>query len=210
MKKCFITFLVLFILAQVFTFFSCEDDVKPEQSVIKYHVVFDTNGGSAVEEQEVESGKTVTKPEDPEKTTGDAMCFAGWYSDVNLTEVFDFSTVITKNTVLYARWTEIPLGSYLVTFESLCDTKIDNQIVKDGEKAEEPEALTKDGYAFSHWYLTEDTDEKEFNFDSTPITKETSLKAKWNESGIYEASFEDDGFFVINLYENIESESEAW
>ena len=208
MKKRFIFFSSLFILAQVFSFFSCDDDVKPEQAETEYNVIFDTNGGSSVEGQKVQSGKTAVKPEDPVKTTGEDKNFAGWYADAALTQMFDFSSTITKDTVIYARWTEIPLGSFLVTFESLCDTKIENQIVKDGEKATEPGALTKEGFAFSHWYT--DNDDTAFDFEASPITQTTSLTAKWNESGIYDADYEDEGFFVINLYEALEAQSSSW
>ena len=89
--------------------------------------------------------------------------------------------------------------------------EISAQIVKDGEKAQEPDnTFTKDGYAFSHWYVADEN--QEFNFDATPITRTTNLTAKWNESGIYEAAFEDNAFFTINLYDNIEmdSQSGAW
>ena len=71
---------------------------------IRFTVSFDTNGGTEVESASVLNGKTVEIPNSPFK---DGYTFAGWYSDAALTKPFDFSTnLITKNTVIYAKWTE--------------------------------------------------------------------------------------------------------
>lgn len=39
-------------------------------------------------------------------TTKEGYTFAGWYTDEALTQPFSEDTAITKNTVLYAKWTE--------------------------------------------------------------------------------------------------------
>ncbi len=67
-----------------------------------YKVTFETNGGSAVEEQDVTAGGKAEKPTAP--TKGDDFVFAGWYIDEELTEEFDFNTAIDKATNLYAKW----------------------------------------------------------------------------------------------------------
>ena len=67
-----------------------------------FTVVFNTNGGSTVEAQLVMNGKTAAQPATPTK---DGYSFDGWYQDAALTKPFDFSTnLITKNTVIYAKW----------------------------------------------------------------------------------------------------------
>ena len=67
-----------------------------------FTVTFNTNGGSAVTAQLVLNGRTAAQPDIPTK---DGCTFAGWYSDAALTKPFDFSTnLITKNTVVYAKW----------------------------------------------------------------------------------------------------------
>ena len=206
MKKKIFKFTVILFLAVAFI--CCKNDT-PE--AVYYNVVFDSNGGSAVQTQKVKSGKKATKPQDPEKTTGNDKYFGEWYEDPELTTLFDFSTSIKKDIILYAKWLTIPLGSYLVTFDSKTDTEISTQIVKGGEKAQEPDNnFTKDGYAFSHWYVSDEN--QEFNFAETPITAETNFTAKWNKSGIHEATFEEEAFFTINLYDDIEmdSQSDAW
>ena len=192
-------------------FVSCKNNSKEKPEVVYFTVAFDSNGGSNVENQKVERGKTAEKPKNPTKSTGNAIYFGEWYSDPDLETLFDFSTPITSDLVLYAKWLSIPLGSYLVTFDSNSETVIQNQIVKGGEKASEPEEnLLKNGYAFSHWYLTNENEA--FNFAATPINGKTNLSAKWNQSGIYEAAFDDEGFYSINMYEDLEidSQSGAW
>ena len=64
-------------------------------------VTFNTNGGSAIATKEVASGGICTKPTDPTKSN---YKFIDWYTDIELTESFDFNTVITEDITLYAKW----------------------------------------------------------------------------------------------------------
>lgn len=64
-------------------------------------VTFNTNGGSAIESQMVEKGSVVIMPEVP---TMAGNIFTGWYSDVDLTLVWDFETTITEDLTLFAGW----------------------------------------------------------------------------------------------------------
>lgn len=73
--------------------------VEPEATL--YTITFNSNGGSAVESILVEENDLITKPVDP---TRDGYNFMGWY--VN-NEKFDFSTPVTKNIILVAKWEEI-------------------------------------------------------------------------------------------------------
>ncbi len=66
----------------------------------KYTVDFDTNGGSAVSSVEIEKNGTIEKPSDP---TREGYVFAGWYLN---DELFDFTTPITGNITLEARWAD--------------------------------------------------------------------------------------------------------
>jgi uncharacterized repeat protein (TIGR02543 family) len=69
----------------------------------KYTVDFDTDGGSAVEDQTVRSGECAAKPTDPTK---EGYVFGGWYKDSALTKPWygDIDKVKKKKTRLYARW----------------------------------------------------------------------------------------------------------
>ena len=65
-------------------------------------VRFMTNGGSKIENQIVPYGEKISRPEDPVR---EGMHFAGWYSDINLTDPWDFETdVVETNMSLYAKW----------------------------------------------------------------------------------------------------------
>ena len=64
-------------------------------------VTFNSNGGSAVSSQTVNDNSTATQPADPTKT---GYTLGGWYSDSGLTTAFDFTTPITADTTLYAKW----------------------------------------------------------------------------------------------------------
>ncbi len=66
-----------------------------------YSVTFETNDGSEVSGQIVVEGKTVTEPEAPTK---DEYTFLAWFADSDCTTAFNFSTEITANTTLYAKW----------------------------------------------------------------------------------------------------------
>lgn len=68
-----------------------------------YLVQFNSNGGTAVASQSLESGDLVTEPEAPTK---EGYTFGAWYSDLALTDAWDFSTdTVSGNMMLYASWT---------------------------------------------------------------------------------------------------------
>lgn len=50
---------------------------------------------------EVADGGTVARPADP---VCEGWTFLGWYTDTQLTQEFDFSTPVTANMTLYAKW----------------------------------------------------------------------------------------------------------
>ena len=74
-------------------------------------VVFDSNGGSEVENQYVVPGAAVKKPEDP---VNGNLRFIGWFKDPSLESLydpetyeyntFDFNTPVTETTTLTALW----------------------------------------------------------------------------------------------------------
>lgn len=64
----------------------------------KYRVTFDTDGGSNINSVLLQRDSKIMKPDDPVK---DGYIFDGWYFDG---KKFDFSTKITKDMTLVARW----------------------------------------------------------------------------------------------------------
>ena len=70
-------------------------------SAAKHTVTFDTKGGSKVNSQQVEHGKTATKPEAP---TQDGKVFMGWKEKESDISYFDFKTPITADKTLMSIW----------------------------------------------------------------------------------------------------------
>jgi uncharacterized repeat protein (TIGR02543 family) len=75
----------------------------------KYTVTFDSNGGTTVSPiTQVNHGSTIIKPADPTKTGGANVLyeFNDWYylNQSSQQVTFNFSTPITDNITLYARW----------------------------------------------------------------------------------------------------------
>lgn len=71
---------------------------EQEGGKVTYVVNFNTDGGNSVSNQIINKDGTITKPQDPVR---DGYKFLGWYSNNVL---FDFSTPITKNLELVAKW----------------------------------------------------------------------------------------------------------
>ncbi len=67
-------------------------------------VRFMTNGGTPVEDQIVQYGEKIKRPEDPIR---EGYYLEGWYTDIHLTDEWDFENDTVKgNMSLYAKWTE--------------------------------------------------------------------------------------------------------
>ena len=137
-----------------------------------FTVTFDTDGGSNVTTVEVYEKQLVSIPATPTK---DGYTFLGWY--LNDT-AFDFSTKITKDITLVAKWSinSNTEKTWNVTFDSNGGSSVANKTVKDGETLSSNIKTTRDGYTFLGWYLGE----TKFDF-STKITKDIKLTAKWEK-----------------------------
>lgn len=73
------------------------------EAPVTHTVTFDAGEGSAVAAQKVEDGKAAAKPDDPMR---EGYTFAGWYSDAECTQAYDFSTPVSGDVTLYAKWTK--------------------------------------------------------------------------------------------------------
>lgn len=79
----------------------------PPLAPTKFTVTFDMNGhGAQVAPQTVGEGGTATRPADPQ---AEGWTFGGWYADAAFSGKFDFGTVITADTIVYAKWAETPV-----------------------------------------------------------------------------------------------------
>ena len=81
--------------------FGIADDGK---AATTYTVTFNLNyDGSTDTTQSVTSGNAVSEPEVP---TRDGYAFVGWYKEAECTNEYNFSTSVTADIILYAKWTE--------------------------------------------------------------------------------------------------------
>jgi len=72
--------------------------------VIYYTVTFESGGGSLVARQNVASGNRAIKPADPVR---DGFSFTAWHTDDRLSREYDWTLPVTRNTTLYAGWSEL-------------------------------------------------------------------------------------------------------
>ncbi len=68
---------------------------------------------------------------------------------------------------------------YTVTFDTGSGSKVDSQMVKEGEKAAKPENPTRDGYAFDKW-TTDKEGKYEYKFESA-VEGDITLYAQWRD-----------------------------
>jgi uncharacterized repeat protein (TIGR02543 family) len=139
----------------------------------RYAVTFESNGGSPVGQQVIDSLKTVAAPADPART---GYTFEGWYKDVELTAAWSFETdTVTANATLYAKWL---IKRYTVTFVSNGGSSAEQQIIDSLEAVAPPAAPARTGYTFEGWYRNEALTAA-WNFSADKVTADTTLYAKW-------------------------------
>ena len=125
------------------------------------------------------TSEIVTYPATAPNITSPTMTgytFIGWFTDKACLYPYDFTSPVTKDTVLYAKW---EINSYQVTFDSMGGSSLDSQQVTYNGTAATPSAPTKAGYTFDGWFTDKDcTVAYDFN---APVTDNITLYAKWNK-----------------------------
>ncbi|MGI6441406.1 MAG: cell wall-binding repeat-containing protein [Peptoniphilaceae bacterium] len=118
----------------------------------EHTVTFDTKGGTPVPAQTVEHGATADKPTDPQK---EGYTFRNWYTDAAGSKVFDFSTPITQDTKLFAKWDKDapPVPETYPISISGGEAQIDGITVKEAAAGEtiDLKALPPEGKVFIEW-----------------------------------------------------------
>lgn len=145
-------------------------------NVVSYKVHFNTAGGTAIPDAEVEYDTPVAQPADPEKS---GHTFLKWCSDSELKNDYDFSSPIKEETTIYAKY---KVNTYTVTFDlgigSGHATPLpDPQTVEYQKYATEPTAPTWRKHKFQGWMLNGSL----FNFATTKIEDNITLTAKWDD-----------------------------
>lgn len=134
-------------------------------------VSFETNGGSEIGDVTIPSGYTVDEPEDPER---EGFLFVGWFSDVDLTEEYDFEDEVTDDLTLYAKWTNPANLTYNFNYEGSVSKVV---VVEKNASIDPLDQLGRPGYFFDGWF---NEAECKTAFDNkSGITEDTVVYAKW-------------------------------
>lgn len=168
---------------------------------ITKQVTFNSNGGSPVDNQTVETGELIEKPTDP---TQENYVFDGWYTDQELTNGYDFATPVAQDMTLYAKWTKIDIPAILaheITFNSNGGSLVDSQNIETGQVIEKPADPVKDGYLFDGWYTDQELTGG-YNF-VTPVTQDMTLYARWTKLDVpatltHEITFNSNGGSLVD------------
>lgn len=163
---------------------SNQNENENENEKETYTVTFNTNGGSAVSEQKIETGNKATKPNDPSKTD---YKFIGWYTDEALTKEFSFDTAITSNITLYAKWEAVQPE---VTYEINYVLNGHGEAIDKTTAASLPATLptpTDENYDFLGWYTDEAL--KTPAVAGSALTGNITLYADWIRKGYERVSY---------------------
>jgi len=147
-----------------------------------YKVSFNSDGGTAVPDQVVLPGGTVTKPTLSMTKTGYTFIF--WYLDDPATQWNFTSDTVSGEMTLNARWNPVSgtTSYYTVEFELNGAHDITGQYGDlqwpAGTPIDRPDNPVKDNFTFGGWYTTQDFSGSLYNFNN-PVTGPLTLYAKW-------------------------------
>lgn len=126
--------------------------------------------------------EVISLPNDPTK---DEYIFDGWYWDKDIwSRPFTANSLLneklTSDMSVYAKWIEedITKRSYVVTFNSMGGSIVDEITIAYGNLITEPAKPTRTGYVFVGWFKEADLTTK-WDFATDTVTEDITLYAKW-------------------------------
>ncbi|MDD4291398.1 MAG: InlB B-repeat-containing protein, partial [Clostridia bacterium] len=152
-------------------------------------VTFMLNERDVYKTVEIESGTAVARPENPFKS---GYTFAFWATEIGQVKPYDFSKIVSVNTILYANWTES--NTFVVRFY-VDDAVYAQYNIANGGTVEKPVDPVKEGYNFTYW--SKSVGGRAFSF-TTAITAETNLYANWEKKVLCTITFTVDGEFYCS------------
>lgn len=185
-------------------------------AIPNFSVFFESNGGNVFAPIiDVKLGQILTSLPTPIK---DGFTFIGWYTDSQLSDLFNINMAINDDLTLYAKWSS-NIEYYSVSFDSVggsFESTITN-IERNTKLISLPTPI-KDGYDFLGWYI-DDSYQIQFDID-TAIDKDYILYAKWEPILILEgtpiytaAEFNDvsnDGNGIYYIANDIDFSNHTW
>ena len=141
----------------------------------EFTITFEGYGGLEPETALVKDGKDASEPTEPSRM---GYTFDGWYSDIDLTEVYAFDVPITEDTSIYAKW--LPHQSTLHLISEIGGYTHDMELFY-YDWILLP-IFEEEGYIFRGWY-TEPTFENKVQTHLALIDDKT-VYARWEEIGV--------------------------
>ena len=147
-----------------------------DETITRYKVMFDTNGGTEIEGLTIPENTAIYEPNIPKK---DGCKFKEWQLDDNK---YDFASPVFQDVTLIAIWEET---KFIVTFDSNGGSKIASINIGGDSKISKPQNPTRAGYNFIEWQL----DGESYNFNKV-ITRDITLKAYWIKAKTFTVTFD--------------------
>jgi len=147
-------------------------------------VRFETNGGSPVGDAVLLRNTPVGRPAPDPSRTG--YTFVDWFTDEELTSVYNFSSIVMNNITLYAKWTPI---TYTIVYDKnnadATGTMGNSSHTYDIDKNLNINTFTRTGFALAGWAETPNGAVKYANGENvknlTSVAGATvTLYAQWN------------------------------
>jgi len=154
-------------------------------TAVSYTITYQLDGGTNDPDNpssySVESAAITLK--NPSKA---GYTFAGW-SGTDVTDVQMNVTIpagSTGNRIYTAHWTEIPVTSYTVTFDSQGGSSVPSQTIPASGLVIQPTDPTRAGYTFAGWYK-EPACTTSWNFLTDTVTSTLTFYARWTAPATY-------------------------
>lgn len=116
-----------------------------------YDVSFELDGGEFVDETEniteADHGTAISEPQ----ITKDGYRLVGWYSDSTMNTLYDFTTPVVGDIIVYAKWAEVSARLRLINGPMVTISDLGF-----GDSLDDLVADEIDGYTFEGFYLDED------------------------------------------------------
>lgn len=128
-------------------------------------------------------GTAATEPDTASPPTRIGYTFVGWYTDAQGNQAYDWTTPVTQDVTLYAKWQAV---KHKVTFDVAGGNETyPQQDVAYGDLVTDPGTPTRDGYTFVGWFY----ENTQWEFDKIGMpNEELTLTAKWTAK-TYEATY---------------------
>lgn len=114
-----------------------------------YTISFDTHGGSAIDDLQVEFGKLLPTIQMPAR---DHYTFEGWYLDAQYTKTYSPYTEVRNNMTLYAKWTPNPELYQGIWIQEIAPQTYTGKAIKPQIEVYDGGRLLKEGKDYSITY----------------------------------------------------------